>query len=80
MKVFGVQTFEKERFIEEDDFFDLKALGLCTERERAEVWATQYNEMFNDKTPAQVVELEVDETSISGQQKPEAALTESGSK
>ena len=65
MKIFAVQAYEpKDVFLLrlEDGFFDLGEIGLYTHRETAEVMAKNYNELFEDESPAQVVELEVNET------------------
>jgi hypothetical protein len=59
VKVFAIQTYEPSRFARTDDFFDLGEIGLFADHEKAETVAAEYNEMFNDETPAQVVELDV---------------------
>jgi hypothetical protein len=68
MKIFAVQVYEPEDVfmlrVQEGSFFDLGGVGLYTDRESAELEAKNYNEEFNDETPAQVVELEVNEASI----------------
>ena len=68
MKVFAVQTYEPKdvfmRRVEDGSFFDLQEVGLYTDRETAELMSRKYNELFHDEIPSQVVELEVNETSI----------------
>ena len=67
MKVYGVQTYEpKDVFmlrVEDGSFFNLEEVGLYLSRATAELMARTYNEQFGDPTPAEVVELDVDETS-----------------
>ena len=68
MKIFAVQVYEPEDVfmlrVQEGSFFDLGEVRLYTNRATAELGAKSYNELFNDETPAQVVELEVNENSI----------------
>ena len=55
--------------VEDGSFFDLRDVGLYADRETAELMARNYNKMFGDPIPAEVIELEVKETSPNSQLK-----------